>query len=244
MKTSNTAGWVVAALVVIAIVGWAITKATNSLPSLQGDDNASGTPATGTQSGSVSTGTSGTGSSANLGQVYANAAYNFTISFPKSLHTQPFDNFHVLNQNDWHYGATQTFRGTPVISIPVIEVDNQATNKKLYPLFYTAQVRVGVSPDTANCYSLSAGYSSQKVTNVTIGGVAFKKFDFGDAATGQYVRGSEYRTIHANQCFVITQVEHGSSYTDSTLSTQYTDAQLKALYAQTTPIVMSFRFKK
>jgi hypothetical protein len=250
MKTSNTAAWVVGIVIVLALLGWAFMRHDGSLMS-EGDQNATSTSSTSTDTGSdTSNGASGgtvspgTGST-NLGQVYSNSTYNFTISFPKGLHAGSYDNFHELNQNDWRYQASMQYRGTPVVAIPVIEIDHGgiATNQP-YPLFYTAQVRVGVSTDVADCYVKNEGYTNQTVTNVTIGGVTWKRFDYSDAATMKYIHGSDYRTVHNNKCYVIEQIENGTNYKDETMKGGYTDAQLKAFYDQTTAIVKTFRFTK
>jgi len=249
MKNTNTVAWVIGAILLVAIVGWVITRV-GSDGSVSGDQNATSTPvqnATSTGNSPVGGGNTNTstGTSPNLGEMYANATHGFTISYPRTLNAQSsFNIFHQLNQNDWRYAATAAKRGTPVVSIPVIEINNEASGvNKNYPLFYTAQVRVGVSTDTANCYAKDDGYANQTVTDVTIGGVPFKKFIFGNAAMMKYVNGASYRTIRNNKCYVIEQIENGSSYRDAAMVGGYTDADLKAFYNQTTPIVMSFRFK-
>ncbi|MEN9337923.1 MAG: hypothetical protein RIQ41_237 [Candidatus Parcubacteria bacterium] len=246
MKTPTLIASVIGGILLVALCIYGIVYFT-------GDDTVTPTnnQATSTPLGTASTTPGATpataptgGSSASLGETYANATYNFTISYPRDLNAESFGNFHALNQNDWRYGATQAKRGTPVISIPVIRVENQTKIPKKYPLFYGAEVRVGVSTDTANCYAKDDGYTNQTVTEVTIQGVTWKKFTFGDAAMQQYLQGASYRTIHANKCFVIEQIENGSRYKDETMTDMYSDADLKAFYAKTTAIVMSFTFKK
>lgn len=241
MKSSNTL-WVIGTIIVLGLIGWYIFAKSpmSGTSGLNATSTATTTAGTGTNTGSTSGGT------ASLGETYANTAYGFTFSYPKELNAQPFDNFMQLNQNDWRYGATLTKRGTPVISVPVIEFSrgNGVATGQPYPLFYTSQVRVGVSPDTAQCYAKDDGYSDQTVTNVTINGVTFKKFVFGDAATMKYVNGSSYRTIHNNKCYVIEAIENGSSYRDPTMTAGYSDAQLKAFFNQATAIAMTFRFTK
>jgi hypothetical protein len=248
MKKSNTVAWIVGVVIVIALIGWAITRLSNPSPISVGDNNATGTPATSSSTSPNTSGTPGSGTTqpVNLGETYSNSTYGFSISYPRELNAQPFDNFHQLNQNDWRYAATAVKRGTPVISIPVIEFDrgNGIATNQPYPLFYTAQVRVGVSTDVANCYAKDDGYTNQTVSSVAVGGVTWKKFIFGDAATMKYVNGASYRTVHNNKCYVIEQIENGTNYRDDTMKSGYTDAELKAIYAKTTPIVTSFRFTK
>lgn len=178
-------------------------------------------------------------------ETYTNGTYKFTFSYPKEYQTEAFSNFYELNNNDWRVKASSAKRGTPVIAIPVFRIDQGsiATGKK-YPLFFTAEVRIGISNDTAQCYSPDDGYTNQKINSVVIGGVTFKKFDFQDAAMMKYVAGSSYRTIRNNKCYVIEQIKHGSNYKDSTMVAGYTDKELEAIYNKTTPIVYSFRFLK
>jgi hypothetical protein len=253
MQKSNTVWWIVGAIVIIALLGWAVTRMANSPLMTTNGTQATSTPVTGTTQGTTGTTSNGTGaptgttanSDSGLKETYANGPHSFTIQYPKELNAQPtFGVFHALNNNDWRFGATSAKRGTPVVDIPVIQIDNTGSTKKNYPLFYTARVRVGVSTDTAQCYAKDDGYTMQTVTDVTINGVAFKKFVFGDAAMQQYVNGASYRTIHDNKCYVLEQIQNGSSYKDETLVGGYTDADLANFYAQTTPIVMSFKFTK
>lgn len=251
MKKTNGMYWVIGLIVVVLLLGWAYMRMDKTDSSTTtGTTATTTTPVTGTTNG-TNTGTTGnttnttTNTSGPNGESYANATYGFTLGYPKELNAQPtFGVFHALNNNDWRINATAAKRGTPVVDIPVIQIDNTGSVKKNYPLFYTARVRVGVSTDVAQCYAKDDGYTNQTVTDVTINGVAFKKFIFATAATQQYVNGASYRTIHNNKCYVIEQIQNGSSYKDATLVGGYTDADLAAFYAKTTAIVMSFKFSK
>ncbi len=248
MKNSTTVWWIIGAIIVIALIGWGAMRMSDGTLGVSGEaaTSTNATSTTGTPStGGTGTPTSGSGanSTTNLSETYTNATHGFTISYPRDLSTQSFTAFHELNNNDWRFLATGAKRGTAVVEIPVFKVDNQTTAKKNYPLYYEATVRVGVSNDTAQCYATDDGYANQTVTNVTINGVAFKKFIFGDAAMMKYVNGASYRTIKNNKCYVIEQIQNGSSYRDNTLVGGYSDADLANFYARTTPIVMSFKFK-
>ncbi len=245
MKTPTLIASVIGGILFVALVIYGIIYFTGDDTTVPTNTQATSTPVvTGTTTPGATPTTPTGGTSASLGETYANATYNFTISYPRDLNAEPFGNFHALNQNDWRYGATLAKRGTPVVSIPVIRIDNETKTIKKYPLFYGAEVRVGVSTDIANCYAKDDGYTNQTVTDVTIQGVVWKKFTFGDAAMQQYIQGASYRTIHANKCFVIEQIENGSHYKDETLVEAYSDTDLKAFYAKTTAIVMSFTFKR
>lgn len=252
MKSSNVIVWIIGAVLVIGVFGWAVSRVINKDSSAETSETGTATTTNSTSTsqaptGAVpaKTGTSGQTfpSSALLGS-YNNATYSFKISYPRDLHTEPFGVFHTLNQNDWRINATTNKRGTPVVSIPIIRTENESGLKKLYPLYFAAEVRVGVSPDTAQCYAKDDGYTNQTVTDVNINGVTWKKFIFGDAAMTQYVSGASYRTIRNNRCYVIEQIRTGSNYRDETMATAYTDKDLNAFYARTTPIVMSFKFTK
>ena len=178
-------------------------------------------------------------------ETYTNGVYKFTVSYPSEYQARPFVTFYQLNNVDWRFAATTAKRGIPVISVPVFRIDQGSIIKgKKYPLYFTAEVRVGVSLDTAQCYSPDDGYANQKISSVIIGGVTFKKFDFGDAAMMKYVNGSSYRTVHGNMCYVIEQIRNGTTYKDDTMIPGYTDKELDAFYNKTTAIVYSFRFLK
>lgn len=178
-------------------------------------------------------------------ETYTNGIYKFTLSYPKEYQIEPFATFYQLNNVDWRVKASTSKRGVPVISIPVFRLDQGTIVKgKKYPLYFTAEVRVGVSPDTAQCYSPDDGYVNQKISSVLIGGITFKKFDFEDAGMMKYVRGSSYRTVHANMCYVIEQVRAGTVYMDETMIPGYTEKELDAIYNKTTAIVYSLKFIK
>ena len=177
-------------------------------------------------------------------EYYNDTNNGFIIYYPRELKAESFTPFHLLSSTSWRVNASGLKRGTPVIAVPVFRVDNQALTKKAYPLFYGAEVRVGVSTDIAQCYAKDDGYADQTITNVVINGVTFKKFVFNNAATLQSIGGASYRTIHNKKCYVIEQVKTGSRYMDEKMTREYTDAQLEAFYQKTTPIVMSFKFTK
>jgi hypothetical protein len=247
-------------LVIVGLIVWGVINSTSPTTTDNGSVTGSSTNTGNTNTGSTTGNGNGTGASnpstgssplvntppgeAAKVETYNNATYNFTISYPIELNAGSFSSFHLINGNNWRVGATAAKRGTAVVAVPVFRVDNQAANKKNYPLYYGTEVRVGVSNDTAQCYATDDGYTQQTVTSVTINGVTFKKFIFSDAAMMQYLNGASYRTIHNNKCYVIEQVRNGSSYRDETIIGGYADADLDAFYARTTPIVMSFKFTK
>ena len=240
------------AIVIILLIGgiWFLNR--NQDTYFKEDQNtteATSTGATSSLSKATSTSKTSTSKTSASGSVkletYTNGTYKFILSYPSEDQAQPYANFYELNNNDWRVKATSAKRGTPVISVPIFRIDQGsiATGKK-YPLFFDAEVRVGVSNDTAQCYAPDDGYTNQKINSVVIGGVTFKKFDFGDAGMMKYLSGSSYRTIYNNKCYVIEQIKQGSTYRDNTMLPGYTDKELDAIYNKTTPVVYSFRFIK
>jgi hypothetical protein len=246
MKSSNAIWWAIGIIAILGAIGLYISSKSPTPTNSSGTNATSTATTTPVATGDIGTKPTTSGGTASLGETYSNATYGFTISYPKELNAQPFNNFNQLNQNDWRYAATLAKRGTPVISIPVVEFSrgNGVATNQPYPLFYTAQVRVGVSTDTAQCYAKDDGYTNQTVTDVTINGVAFKKFIFGSAATMKYVNGASYRTVRNKMCYVIEAIQNGSSYRDGTMTPGYTDAQLKAFFDKATLIATTFKFTK
>lgn len=177
-------------------------------------------------------------------QVYSNMAYGFSVRYPKGAIAQtPFSGFYSLG-TDWRVNATGMYRGTPVVSFIVKRIDNQYTLPKSYPPYFTAETRIGVTPDTTNCYAKDEGYTNQVVTNITLNGVAFKKFSFGDAGMMKYQQGESYRTIHNKQCYVIEQIRAGSSYRDETMKIITPESTLSDYYISAGDIAKSFVFTK
>jgi hypothetical protein len=96
MKTSTTVAWIVGVVIVIALIGWAFTRAGNPATSVTGDQNATTADASSNLLEQFfcrwrfrSSG--GTGASPNLGEYYANVPYGFTFSYPRNLTAGPFD---------------------------------------------------------------------------------------------------------------------------------------------------------
>jgi hypothetical protein len=196
---------------------------------------------TGTKGGPVTT----TGSNLKNSLAYNDTVHGFSLRYPKTASITPtFKGYYVLS-NQWRVGATGMYRGTPLISVVMYQVDNQQTKTpRPYPLYYTAEVRIGTTNDTKNCYAKDEGYTNQVVTDVTINGTAFKKFTFQDAAMMQYMQGESYRTIHNNTCYVIEQVKAGSSYRDDKMTTGTSDAALNSYYTAGDAVIKSFTFTK
>jgi hypothetical protein len=176
---------------------------------------------------------------------YTNGEYNFSLRFSPSIQpTNFFSTFHILASN-WRINAAQANQGKAIVSFPIFRIDQgDVATGKSYPLFYDTEVRVGVSPNVAKCYEADAGYANQKVTNVVINGVTFKKFSSSDAAMMKYIQAESYRTIHNNNCYVLEQVRTGSSYKDDTMKPGLSQATLDSYYNMGETIIKTFKFTK
>jgi membrane-bound inhibitor of C-type lysozyme len=174
---------------------------------------------------------------------YANSEYGFTMRFPKNIQTRnDFTTFYTLPSN-WRLNAQLYNQGKAIVSFPIFKVDQGGVaTGKAYPLFYTAEVRVGVSPDVSNCYDTDPGYTNQKITDVIINGITFKKFDSQDAGMMKYTEAASYRTVHNNICYVLEQVKSGSSYRDETMTPGLSQATLDSYYAIGETIIKTFKF--
>jgi len=211
------------------------------------------TQATTTETGSNATGGTGAISGSTTGGAvatdgmygYANSEYNFTMRFPPTVRTSNvFPTFYQLPSN-WRVNASQANQGKPVVDFLIRQIDQgSVATGKAYPLYFTAQVRVGVSPNVALCYEKDAGHTNQTVTNVVINGVTWKKFSFSNAAMMKYIQGESYRTIHNNLCYVMEQVKAGTTYTDETMKVGTTEATLNGYYNSGATIIKTFKFTK
>ena len=177
---------------------------------------------------------------------YANAEYNFTIQYPKEVQVRnSFTTFHQIG-NNWRLFAGQANQGKPVVELTIFSIDqgSYSTGKQKYPLFFTATVRVGVSPHIKECYTPDAGYTNQKITNVTINGIQFKRFSTSDAGMMQYTQAESYRTIHNNMCYVLEQIKTGSSYRDEKMAQGISEVTLTDYYNKGADIIKTFKFTK
>jgi membrane-bound inhibitor of C-type lysozyme len=177
---------------------------------------------------------------------YSNAEYKFQVKFPKSVLPQSyFTTFYQL-PSSWRLNASAVNQGKAIVSFPVHRIDQGSLSAKgkTYPLYFVAETRIGAGPNVKECYAPDAGYTNQKITNVTINGIAFKKFDFTDAAMMKYTQGSSYRTIHNNLCYVIEQIKSGSSYRDETMTQGVSESQLQSYYDTAGAIARTFTFIK
>jgi hypothetical protein len=161
--------------------------------------------------------------------IYRNNTYGFLLDYPKALTpTTTFATYYALS-NKWRALAGENEKGASVIAIPIFRV-NQASpaTGKPYPLYFDAEVRVGVSTVTSTCYTKDVLYSEQIVTDETINGIPF----------------ISYRTIHDNKCYVLEQIETGASYRDPSMKVGISDATLNGYYKSGEQIIKTFQFTR
>lgn len=175
---------------------------------------------------------------------YTNTVYGFEISYPKDIKPQESFTSHYHLPQSWRVEAIPNEPGTPVVTFPIFSVDrgDGVATGKPYPIYFTAEVRIGVSEMADTCYAPDPGYEEQVITNETINGIPFKKFEFGSAGMMQYVEGNSYRTIHNGKCYVIEQVKAGSTYRDDTMREGIPEVELQEYYEQGEGIVRTFTF--
>ncbi len=177
---------------------------------------------------------------------YANSPHSFNIQY--SSYIRPLNSFATFHEigNNWRLYAGPANQGKPVISFSIHNIDQGTyfTGKQTYPLYYTSEVRVGISPNIKECYTPDASYPNQKITNVTINGNPFKKFSTTETFELKYVQSESYRTIHNNACYVIEQIKSGTTLRDPKMTVAVTDAQLTNYYNLGEKIVKTFKFTK
>jgi membrane-bound inhibitor of C-type lysozyme len=180
---------------------------------------------------------------------YRNDQYGFLLQIPAtSTPSTTFKSFYDLS-NNWRALAAPDSKGIPVVSIPVFSVNNNqgGAEGKPYPLYYDAEVRVGVSADpsdVATCLQNDAGYTSEPEQDMTLNGVLFKAYTFSDQAMMQYIKGVSYRAVHNGLCYVVEQLAAGSVYKDPTMTTGLSQTTLDAYFAQAGGIAQTFQFTK
>lgn len=177
--------------------------------------------------------------------IYVDSTYNFTVEYPVAIHAEKsFTPFYLLS-DAWRMNAAESSKGTAVVEFPVYKVDQGGVaTGKAYPLFFESVLRVGVSKEAAKCYEKDAGYANQVVIDMTVNGIAFKRFSFADAGMMKYVQGESYRTVHNNICYVLEQIKVGSNYKDDTMTAGIPESTLDGYYEEAGDILKTFTFTK
>ena len=177
---------------------------------------------------------------------YTNATQNFSIQYPGYVRPlTSFATFHEIG-NNWRLYAGPANQGRSVVSFSIHNIDQGTyfTGKQTYPLYFTAEVRVGVSPNVKECYTPDASYPNQKIANVTINGIPFKKFSTLETSGAKYTQSESYRTVHNSSCYVVEQIKSGTTERDPKMSVAVTDAQMTSYYNLGEKVVKTFKFTK
>jgi hypothetical protein len=171
---------------------------------------------------------------------YSNAPYGFSLQYPAELQPGTVDGSWSAAA-DIGYGSGS---GTPVVGFTVFSVDQGGVaTGRAYPLFFTAEARVGVSNYTAACYpDKGSTWDPYTADEVTINGITFKHTHLDDAGMSKYTSADTYRVIHDGRCYAVDQYRYGSSYRDDSMTTGISDDRLRAYYDEAGAIVRSFRF--
>jgi len=206
-----------------------------------------GSTATTTYAGCIATPDTTTSASGTV--TYRNDQYGFLLVIPAtSTPSTTFKSFYALASN-WRALTAPGSKGVGVVSIPVFSVNNNqgSAEGKPFPLYYDAEVRVGVSSnasDVASCLQKDAGYTSEPEQDVVLSGVTFKAYTFSDQAMMQYIKGVSYRAVHNGACFVVEQLATGSVYTDPTMTAGMSQATLDSYFEEAGTIARTFQFTK
>jgi hypothetical protein len=218
MEQNNKYIWILVALVVVGLGAFYVGKksATTLTPeevkatTTNNEVSVPGTETLPLTSQTPPKGTTNLNNSSTAGfNSYASAEYNFTMKYPSYVQVRPgFSTFHEIG-NNWRLNAGQANQGKSVVSFSIRNIDQgtYSTGKQTYPLYFTAEVRVGVSPDVKDCYATDAGDAGQQIANVSINGVTWKRFSSSDAGMMKYTQVESYRTVHASKCYAVEQIK-------------------------------------
>ena len=175
--------------------------------------------------------------------IFSSTKYHFTLSYPSGLTARTtFKRFYLLGTS-WSAGQPGDTKGRPIVSIPVRRIDHgSVATGKPFPLYFDAEVRVGVSPDTGDCYATKNTVWQSDTRIETFGGSTFHVLTAEDAGMMQYMHIIARRTVHDGLCYSIEQIETGSSYRDSSMKKGFSRSQLDSFFSQAGTIARSFRF--
>lgn len=173
---------------------------------------------------------------------YTNTIYDFTLKHPSSLSaTTTFSTFYHLG-NFWQANAGAVSKGVPVMSVPVIHIENETA----YPRYFGAEVRVGASSDAASiagCLKPNPGEPGSKLT-ATFGGATWTVVPLESAGMMQYLQGTSYRTVRNNTCFVLEELETGSRYREKADSADIPEERLRQYVNEVRQIAQTFQFTR
>lgn len=168
--------------------------------------------------------------------LYSNSEYGISFSYPTSVTAETeFKKFYHLS-SDWRVGSMEHMHGTPLVAIPLYRLDNGGVYVS-YPMYYDAELRVGVSTDTQDvigCLTDSAENNFEMgitPTTTMINGVMWTKVPVGSGGMMQYVYGNSYRVLRGASCITIETLKAGSNYRDTPTLEDISDADLESHYS-------------
>ncbi len=171
---------------------------------------------------------------------YTDAAHGFQIDYPSTITpTSTFGMWYHLS-NGWRAELPPDSTGTPVVAFPIFVTESSSS----YPRYFDAEVRIGVSENTADVQGCTApdSYAPASSTAISINGIPFTEFPIQSAGMMQYAGGESFRVVHNGLCYAVEQLETGSYYREATTSQDISDATLQSYYEKGWDIVKTFRF--
>ncbi len=140
---------------------------------------------------------------------YIDPSEVFAFEYPKEFTVEGVS---VSNTNEWREFSTpgELGRVRAIVNIPRSFQPN--TN------FSDAKFQIGLGANTAateKCLAIPSmqriSYNNNQPEEVTIHGVTFTKFKFGDVAAGNYYDTTSYHAIHNRQCVVLEYRIHSTN---------------------------------
>ena len=174
---------------------------------------------------------------------FTNAEYHFTFQYPSRL----APNFSFTTQQSWTFLDPGNKNGKS-LSFDIFSSDNTAdgggTTKPWFAI--SQEVRVGISPDVADCYTPNDS-TLPTVEAETINGLAFKVLRADVSAfSAMHTRqdATSYRIIHDAACFAVESVveEGHEAASGNSGETQSVSDAVEAAATEADAIIHSFRF--
>lgn len=187
-----------------------------------------------------------TPSSPSLLASYKNESFGVSFSYPKAVTPETeFKSFYHLN-SDWRVGGSEEEKGTPLVAIPLYRIDNGGVYKS-YPMYYSAELRVGVSTSSAALAECLTGGKENNLelgespTTTLINGVEWKKIPVGSGGMMQYLYGNSYRLVRGDTCTTVETLKTGSNYRDTPTPEDISDVDLELYYTSLDTILATLR---
>lgn len=166
---------------------------------------------------------------------YKNDRFGVSFSYPKAITPETeFKSFYHLS-SDWRVGESDDVSGTPLVAIPLYRIDNGGVYKS-YPMYYSAELRVGVSTSSVALAECLTGGKENNLelgegpTTTVINGIEWKKVPVGSGGMMQFLYGNSYRLIRGDTCITVETLKTGSNYRDTPSPEDISDVDLESHY--------------